>query len=58
VPDSNPIRIATAQTTVAVIHAIRTPTMPADLTSDALLTMIAVFRRTEFWGWEIVAPNR
>jgi hypothetical protein len=34
VPETKPIRIASAQTTIAVIHAIRTATRPANLTSD------------------------
>jgi hypothetical protein len=47
-PESNPLRIANAKTRNAVIHAIRTTKRPADLASDELLTMTAVFRDTQF----------
>ena len=57
VPESNPIRIATAQTTIAVIHTSRVAARPASLTSDGVFTMTAVSPATEFWKWGI-PPRR
>jgi hypothetical protein len=39
VPETRPIRIATAQTKIAVIHAICTATRPVNLASDVPFTM-------------------
>ena len=50
VPENNPIRIASAQTTLAVIHAIRTATRPANLASDVPFTMTTVWSRDRILG--------
>ncbi|HET9120048.1 MAG TPA: hypothetical protein VFN72_05910 [Solirubrobacterales bacterium] len=57
VPASNPIRIDTTQTAVAVIHVIRTATRPANVDSELLFTVISVFPEDRFWNWEIVAQG-
>ena len=44
------------QTTIAAIHVIRTATRPA-MTPDALFTMTAVSRNTEFSVWGILCPR-
>jgi hypothetical protein len=50
-PENNPIRIASAQTTLAVIHAIRTATRPVNLAlSDVLFTVTAVWSRYRILG--------
>ena len=50
VPESNPVRIANTQTTIAVIHVIRTAARPADLISEPPFTMTKTVPRTEFSG--------
>jgi hypothetical protein len=50
VPENNCTRIATAQTRIAVIHAIRTATRPVNLASGAPFTMIAVWSRSQVPG--------
>jgi hypothetical protein len=48
VPETKPIRIATAQTKIAVIHAIRTATRPANLASDVPFTRTSVVAISNF----------
>jgi hypothetical protein len=43
VRESNPIRIDTTQTAVAVIHVIRTAIRPTNVDSEPLFTVISVF---------------
>jgi hypothetical protein len=50
VPENNAIRIASAQTKIAVIHAIRTAARPANLVSDVPFTMTAVWSRYRILG--------
>jgi hypothetical protein len=58
VSENNPIRIANAQTTVAVIHAIRTATRPYNLASDVPFTMTSVWLRCRIFGAWVCSPPR
>lgn len=50
VPENNPIRIATAQTDAAVIHATRTATRPVNRAPDVPFTMTGVWSRNRILG--------
>jgi len=50
VPETKPIRIATAQTKIAVIHTIRTATRPVSPASNLLFTMRSVVAISNFRG--------
>jgi hypothetical protein len=50
VPENNPTRIASPQTMIAVIHAIRTATRPVNLASEVPFTMTPVWSRYRILG--------
>jgi hypothetical protein len=54
VPETKPIRIATGQTKIAVIHAIGTATRPANLASDVPFTMTSVVAISNFGAGGLV----
>jgi hypothetical protein len=54
VPENNPTRIASPQTTIAVIHAIRTATRPVNLASEVPFTMTSVVAISNFVGGGLV----